>query len=82
MDFLKFSEEKLNVEAICDLVTSPKCGAISTFIGTTRDNFENKEVMKLEYEAYETMGVKAMKSICDEIRKAWPDVENIAIYHR
>lgn len=28
------------------------------------------------------MAKKEMTSICDEIRKKWSDVENIAIYHR
>ncbi|ODN01401.1 Molybdopterin synthase catalytic subunit [Orchesella cincta] len=68
-------------EEILNLVTSPKCGAISTFIGITRDNFEDKKVLKLEYEAYEPMAILEMKKICCTIREKWP-VEHIAIYHR
>lgn len=82
MDYLKFSPDKLSVETITDLVTSEKCGAASVFVGTTRDNFEGKEVIKLEYESYETMGLKAMEKICKEIRTKFTEVENIAIYHR
>ncbi|KAJ8924411.1 hypothetical protein NQ315_007207 [Exocentrus adspersus] len=79
---LKFTKEKLSVEELTDLVTSPSCGAVSVFIGTTRDNFEDKTVLKLEYEAYESMGIKALEQICDQIRERWSSVENIAIYHR
>ncbi|RZB40178.1 molybdopterin synthase catalytic subunit [Asbolus verrucosus] len=82
MNFLKFTEEKLNVEALRELATSPKCGAISIFVGTTRDNFEDKTVLKLEYEAYESMGIRSLEKICEEIRERWQDVENIVIYHR
>ncbi|CAH2044648.1 unnamed protein product, partial [Iphiclides podalirius] len=82
MDHLKLTFDKLSVEYISDLVLDNSCGAISVFVGTTRDNFEGKKVVKLEYEAYEPMALKAMKSICDEIRSKWPAVHGIAIYHR
>lgn len=82
MNHLKFTNEKISVEELTNLVTSPSCGAVSLFMGTTRDNFEDKIVLKLEYEAYESMGIKALKQICDDIRERWNSIENIAIYHR
>lgn len=82
MNFLKISNEKLSVDAITDLVIAEKCGAVSLFLGTTRDNFEGKTVLSLEYEAYESMALKSMECICNEIRTTWPAIENIAIYHR
>jgi len=81
MDYIKLVSNKINSEEILSLVTSPNCGAISTFIGTTRDNFEDKKVMLLEYEAYEPMAITEIKKICSGIRDKWP-VEHIAIYHR
>ncbi|KAL0819415.1 hypothetical protein ABMA28_007523 [Loxostege sticticalis] len=82
MDHLKLTVDKLSVEAISDLVIDDSCGAVSIFVGTTRDNFEGKKVLRLEYEAYESMALKAMKSICDEVRSKWPAVHSIALYHR
>lgn len=82
MDHLKLSQLQLSVEEITDLVKSPSCGAISAFIGTTRDTFEGQEVVKLEYEAYASMALKALRTICANIRAQWPSVESIAIYHR
>ncbi|KAI4498528.1 hypothetical protein M0802_006463 [Mischocyttarus mexicanus] len=80
-NFLQLEQKVLNLEEIYNLTVSPKCGAISTFIGTTRDNFEDKKVIKLEYEAYEPMALKEMNNICDKIRSQW-NIENIAMYHR
>lgn len=80
-DIVKLQHEELNVGEIINLTVSFKCGAISTFIGTTRDNFENKKVIKLEYEAYEPMALKEMTNICAKIRSQW-NVHHIAIYHR
>ncbi|KAJ8311777.1 hypothetical protein KUTeg_010671, partial [Tegillarca granosa] len=39
MDHVEITESVLDVKHVSDLVTSPSCGAISVFIGTTRDNF-------------------------------------------
>ncbi len=55
-----------------------KCHLIS---GTTRDNFDGKKVVRLEYEAYEDMAKKEMNKVCTQIREKW-DVKHIAIYHR
>lgn len=82
MDFVRLVDSRLSVEEIVDLVKSPKCGAVSMFIGTTRDNCDGLKVARLVYEAYDTMANKAMKKVCCELRKKWPDVEHIAIYHR
>lgn len=82
MDHLKLTHHGLSVEEISELVKSASCGAISVFIGTTRDNFEGKTVVTLEYEAYESMALKVLKDICAKIREQWPGIENIAIYHR
>jgi len=63
-------------------VTAPSTGATSLFVGTTRDNFEGKEVVRLEYEAYEGMARKQLLAICQELRTKWPDLHSIAIHHR
>jgi len=44
MNFVKLMNSKLNIDEISNLVSSPSCGAICLFVGTTRDNFENKQV--------------------------------------
>lgn len=44
MDHLKLTLDTLSVDAISDLVVDPSCGAVSIFVGTTRDTFEDKKV--------------------------------------
>lgn len=46
MNHLKLTHEKLNLDEIQNLVLDDACGAVSIFIGTTRDNFENKKVCR------------------------------------
>jgi len=75
------TEDKLDISAICNEVGDPTVGAISTFIGVTRNHFEQKEVLKLEYEAYKPMAEKELQKICNQVRSHW-DVKHIAMYHK
>ena len=42
---------------------------------------EGKEVIQLEYEAYNAMALKQLKQICVNVREKWP-VCKLAIIHR
>uniref|UniRef100_A0A663EZ27 Molybdopterin synthase catalytic subunit n=1 Tax=Aquila chrysaetos chrysaetos TaxID=223781 RepID=A0A663EZ27_AQUCH len=81
-DFIKLKSEKLSVDEVSELVISPYCGAVSLFIGTTRNNFEGKKVIRLEYEAYTSMAETEIKKICRDVRQKWPSVKHIAVHHR
>lgn len=80
-DVINFTAEKLSVDEVSQLVISPLCGAVSLFVGTTRNNFEGKKVISLEYEAYLPMAKNEVKKICSDIRQKWP-VKHIAVFHR
>lgn len=43
MNFLHLTMDKLDLNAISEAVTHESCGAVSFFVGTTRDNFEDKK---------------------------------------
>ncbi|XP_034512827.1 molybdopterin synthase catalytic subunit isoform X1 [Ailuropoda melanoleuca] len=80
-DIIKFTTEKLSIDEVSQLVISPLCGALSLFVGTTRNNFEGKKVISLEYEAYLPMAENEIRKICSDIRQKWP-VKHIAVFHR
>jgi molybdopterin synthase catalytic subunit len=79
---LKIVSSQLDIGSVMDFVNSPNCGAISIFIGTTREHFDGNKVKTLFYEAYESMALNEMKSIIELAKKKWPEVMNIAIHHR
>lgn len=58
---VEVTNHQLSINKYTEFVTDPGAGAIASFIGTTRDNFQNKAVLKLEYEAYVPMAVAKMK---------------------
>ena len=81
-DLILITHNQLDVAAISASVTEDCTGATSIFVGTTRDNFQGRKVVRLEYEAYEGMAVKELEKLCVEVRTKWPGVHKIAIQHR
>uniref|UniRef100_A0A2K6JQI3 Molybdopterin synthase catalytic subunit n=2 Tax=Rhinopithecus TaxID=542827 RepID=A0A2K6JQI3_RHIBE len=63
-EVINVTTEKLPVDEVLQLVISPLCGAVSLFVGTTRNNFEGRKVISLEYEAYLPMAENEVKKIC------------------
>ncbi|XP_078367561.1 molybdopterin synthase catalytic subunit-like [Oculina patagonica] len=80
-DTIVITPDHLHVDQVTDIVGAPSAGAISLFVGTTRDNFEGKTVVRLEYEAYIPMARSEMRKICKQVREKW-EVIKIAIFHR
>jgi molybdopterin synthase catalytic subunit len=62
-------------------VASDDAGAIATFTGTTRARSRGREVVRLEYEAYEGMAEAEMERIANDLKERHSLVE-VAIHHR
>eukprot|EP00929_Paragymnodinium_shiwhaense_P102700 TRINITY_DN65915_c0_g1_i1.p1 TRINITY_DN65915_c0_g1~~TRINITY_DN65915_c0_g1_i1.p1 ORF type:complete len:168 (-),score=30.46 TRINITY_DN65915_c0_g1_i1:273-776(-) len=82
--FVFITHDTLSLDDMVKRVGDTGCGAVTTFLGTTRDNFNGKEVVRLEYEAYEPMALKEMKKICDRVLtdSRFSGVRRIACAHR
>jgi molybdopterin synthase catalytic subunit len=72
----------IDVAALISAAQRPDCGAISTFVGTTRiDESGEASVEYLEYEAYRPMADRKLEEIGAEIEERW-DVREVSIVHR
>eukprot|EP00397_Hematodinium_sp_SG-2012_P015883 GEMP01016185.1.p1 GENE.GEMP01016185.1~~GEMP01016185.1.p1 ORF type:complete len:826 (+),score=194.79 GEMP01016185.1:66-2543(+) len=80
-DRVWLTHEPIDPLAVCDLVRRAECGAMVTFDGMTRNNFEGKEVINLAYEAYEPMALNILKQIKAKAETRFPDT-CCAIVHR
>eukprot|EP00980_Cylindrotheca_fusiformis_P011924 scaffold2830_cov131-Cylindrotheca_fusiformis.AAC.45 len=74
------AEDIPNLEECSTFVSDPSCGAISTFVGTTRDNFCGKTVKMLSYEGYVPMAEKELKKLCDDASRKY-EISKIAAVH-
>lgn len=82
MNHILLTTNPLDASTAQTLATSPTCGAVSIFVGITRDNFQGKGVLSLEYEAYQPMAEKELEAVANEIREQWPSVEHVVLQHR
>ena len=71
----------MQIQSCMDWVMSPECGGINVFIGTVRNVTKGKKVIRLEFEAYESMANSEMNKIAQNIFQRWP-VQKVLIYHR
>ena len=78
---IEITGQPLDPQQITSLVRADANGAVVTFLGTTRDNFQGKRVVNLEYEAFEEMALKKMEEVRQEIQAEFA-IEDIAISHR
>lgn len=81
MDIIEISTREIDVGLILSQIKSASSGGTACFVGTTRDTFEGKKVVHLEYEAYESMAKKELRRLCDSMKKKWP-LTNVALVHR
>jgi molybdopterin synthase catalytic subunit len=77
----RLSEEPLSIERAAAEVASDDAGAIATFVGTTRARSRGRDVVRLEYEAYEGMAETEMERIARELCDRH-EVLDMAIHHR
>ncbi|KAM0752447.1 MoaE-domain-containing protein [Meredithblackwellia eburnea MCA 4105] len=62
------THEPLDPAKIEATVRSTKAGAVVSFVGYTRDEFQGKTVTHLEYESYTSLAIKTLRSILIEAR--------------
>ena len=75
-------EKPIEVGAIVTEAFRPDCGAVATFVGTTRiDESSGARVKYLEYEAYRPMADRKLEEIGAELEERWT-VGHVSIVHR
>ena len=77
----RLSEEPLSLEAVAAEVKVDEAGAIAAFAGTTRAHSRGRNVLYLEYEAYEGMAEQVMAELATSL-KAKHELCEVAIHHR
>jgi len=79
--FVHITEQELNIRECISMVAKDDCGGIATFIGTVRNHTLGKDVLKLEFEAADTMAVKEMEKIALQAYEQFA-IQHVLIYHR
>jgi molybdopterin synthase catalytic subunit len=77
----RVTDKPIDLQELVKYVSDPEAGAVATFIGTTRNNNEGRNVIALDYEAYPQMAEKELARIGDDAKTKWP-ICRMAIVHR
>ena len=75
------TNQPIDLDELVRFVTDPEAGAVATFIGTTRNNNEGRQVIALDYEGYPEMAEKELRRIGEDAKTKWP-ICRMAITHR
>jgi molybdopterin synthase catalytic subunit len=78
---IQISELPLEVADCSLLVRCPEAGGQALFIGTVRNQTQDKKVLKLLFEAYIPMAEKEMEKIAHQIYEKWGALK-VVIHHR
>ncbi|REC63942.1 molybdenum cofactor biosynthesis protein MoaE [Chryseobacterium pennae] len=78
---IRITENPLNITECLGLAQDLSSGGIATFIGTVRNITQNKSVVRLEYECYQSMATKEIKKVADQAMTLF-SVRNIVVHHR
>ena len=76
-----FTSEALDRESLRRAVEEDGAGALLLFEGTVRNHSEGREVLYLEYEAYEAMAERMIEELVKSAFRKWSP-EEIKILHR
>jgi molybdopterin synthase catalytic subunit len=76
-----FSRTALDPVALRTALADPVAGAFAQFEGWVRNHNEGEPVLRLDYEAYEQLGIKEGERIIDEACTRWP-VRSLFCVHR
>jgi MoaE-MoaD fusion protein len=77
----RLTEEPLTLDAVVREVQREEAGAIATFLGTVRNRSRDRDVLYLEYEAYEGMAEETMAALARELAERH-ELLAVAIHHR
>jgi MoaE-MoaD fusion protein len=77
----RLTPEPLSLDAVVREVQRDEAGAVASFLGTVRNRSRDRDVLYLEYEAYEGMAEVMMAELARELAERH-DLLDVAIHHR
>ena len=77
----EITEKRISIDSLIRNVKNPGAGCMVLFIGTVRDHSREREVVRLDYEAYDDMAEKLLREIASQAEKKYKLLKT-GIIHR
>ena len=78
---VSITDKPIDFNKVVKAVHRDAAGALCLFLGTIRDKTDAKEVIRLEYDSYDSMAVLEMEKLCDRAKEKWDNIA-VEIVHR
>ena len=78
--FCEISEEPISLDPGWRQVCPPSAGGVAFFVGVVRDPAEGKPVVRLDYEAHESLAEKEMREVLQKVANSHPGVRLAAVH--
>ena len=72
--------ETIDLKEAYQYLQSEDAGAVNVFVGTVRNHSKGKEVVKLVFEAYESMAIKELEKVAAKAMEKW-SLNKVVIIH-
>ncbi|WP_045688782.1 molybdenum cofactor biosynthesis protein MoaE [Hymenobacter sp. AT01-02] len=82
MIHIDLTDQPIDVAAALQTVEADGAGAINTFIGTVRNQSTGRPVVRLEYEAYDSMALHQLRKVAEQAVQQWPMLQQVTVIHR
>ncbi len=79
--WLEITHDPLEIQKIHDFVLSDDCGAVNIFVGTVRNYFDERKVIRMDYHGYPDMAENILENIVATAKLKWP-IQKVAVLHR
>lgn len=76
----RISEEPILLDPVWQQVRHPGAGGVAFFVGVVRDHAEGKRVVRLDYEAHESLAEKEMRDVLKGVAERHPGVRLAAVH--
>ncbi|QIX61328.1 molybdenum cofactor biosynthesis protein MoaE [Hymenobacter sp. BT18] len=82
MIHIDLTDQPIDVPTALRSVEADGAGAINTFIGTVRNQSTGRPVVRLEYEAYDSMALHQLRKVAEQAAERWPMLQKVTVVHR
>jgi len=79
---IDLTDQPIDITAALQLAEDDGAGAVNSFIGTVRNQSTGRRVVRLDYEAYDSMALHQLRKVAEQAQEKWPMLRKVVVIHR
>ncbi|MBC6610431.1 molybdenum cofactor biosynthesis protein MoaE [Hymenobacter sp. BT507] len=79
---IDLTDQPIDITVALQLAEDDGAGAVNSFIGTVRNQSTGRRVVRLDYEAYDSMALHQLRKVAEQAQEKWPMLRQVVVIHR